>query len=503
MERTKLRALLPAAAAGILLTAAVACNDDSNSSIESYGPDTSVAITGFKLKANSEILANLDTVFFSIDLEHAVIFNADSLPKGTKVTDLIPVISYPSSVSEAVITMTGGEKRTGEVNYKSNPSDSIDFTGDVVLRLTAQDGTTTRDYRLKVNVHKMESDTLMWDQMASSTLPSRGENPTGQKSVKRGESVYCMVREADGSLTVSHSAQPGPGSWESQGVQENGTFDIRTFSATNDAFYILGTDGTLYTSTDAAQWSDTGRRWTAVLGGFGSALLGIDSQEGRLRHVSYPDIYPVSDLEEDFPVKEYSNLGVFTNKWSPDPTCILSGGLKADGTPAAGIWAFDGSQWACLSTGGAATLNDAALIPYYIYRKTSVSWIMSEFKIWLLVGGRKTDGTPNRTVYMSYDNGVNWISAVDYMQLPEYITSLIQADPIVLEHGMNANLQDAWKKMPARQAAPWMIKHELNGYELSWQCPYIYLFGGRDGEGRLSTTVWRGVLNRLTFTPLL
>ena len=128
---------------------------------------------------------------------------------------------------------------------------------------------------------------------------------------------------------------------------------------------------------------------------------------------------------------------------------------------------------------------------------------MSEFKIWLLVGGRKTDGTPNRTVYMSYDNGVNWISAVDYMQLPEYITSLIQADPIVLEHGMNANLQDAWKKMPARQAAPWMIKHELNGYELSWQCPYIYLFGGRDGEGRLSTTVWRGVLNRLTFTPLL
>lgn len=36
----------------------------------------------------------------------------------------------------------------------------------------------------------------------------------------------------------------------------------------------------------------------------------------------------------------------------------------------------------------------------------------------------------------------------------------------------------------------------------SWDCPYIYLFGGTDLTGTLNDSVWRGVLNRLTFKPL-
>ncbi|MDE6288980.1 MAG: hypothetical protein K2M00_09380, partial [Muribaculaceae bacterium] len=36
----------------------------------------------------------------------------------------------------------------------------------------------------------------------------------------------------------------------------------------------------------------------------------------------------------------------------------------------------------------------------------------------------------------------------------------------------------------------------------TWECPYIYLFGGINAEGNTSNNVWRGVINRLKFKPV-
>lgn len=47
------------------------------------------------------------------------------------------------------------------------------------------------------------------------------------------------------------------------------------------------------------------------------------------------------------------------------------------------------------------------------------------------------------------------------------------------------------------------MDYNTNGYEVDWMCPYIYLYGGRDSEGKLYDSVWRGVIRRLTFMPLL
>lgn len=497
-----LRLALPVALGASLLGVA-ACNEEKKTAIEEYGADSAVAITNFKLKADSKVLTNLDSVFFSIDLKNGVVFNADSLPAGTKVTDLIPVISYPSSTQAAVITMEGGEKREGEVDYYKNPSDSIDFTGNVSIKLTAQDGVTTRTYRLKVNVHKLVSDSLMWDKVAVSPIPSRSGNPTAQKSVSRDNTAYCLVREQDGSLSIATSATPGPDSWQIRTVAENGTFDIRTFSVTDDAFYILDTDGRLYSSEDAVSWTDTGKRWINIIGGYQSTLLGIDSENGTLRHAYYPANFTATPLESGFPVKGYSNTGIFSNKWSVEPICLMVGGYDADGQTTDGVWAFDGGTWAKLSEHPVGKISGGALIPYYIYRTSKVSWIQTEFQVWLLLGGTLPDGTLNRTVYLSYDNGVNWQQAVDYMQLPEYIPSLTQCDPMVLTMDKNASISDAWTKKPSRRVAPWYIKHETDGDNISWQCPYIYLFGGINADGAFSNAVWRGVLNKLTFTPLI
>lgn len=487
----------------IMIIAATACNEKTDPADNPYGADSSVAVTSFKLKANSGVLNKLDTLFFSIDLDKGVIFNADSLPMGTRVTDLVPVITYPSTVREAVIIMEGGEKRIGEIDYLHNPSDTVDFSGKVSLRLTAQDNITTRTYSIKLNVHHLPSDTLMWDDLAGSRLPSRYGSPLQQKSVKRDNKVYSMVRENNGALTLAISDNPGAEAWHLQDVTQNADFDVRSFAATADSFYMLDRQGSLYTSADAKQWSDTGRRWVAIIGDYDGTLMGVGSSQGTLRHVYYPDTYPETELEEHFPVSGFSNVGIFHNKWSQTPVALLSGGVDAEGNICGRLWAFDGHSWAALSQGGPNDMSRATLIPYYSYRSADVSWMTREYSVWLLIGGVDAEGTTNRTVWLSYDNGVRWQQAVDYMQLPEAIPAMYDCDGIVLDVDKSASLSDYWKVIPSRRLTPWMVKGTVDGDSVSWQCPYIYLFGGIDADGHLNDTLWRGVLSRLTFTPMI
>ena len=56
-------------------------------------------------------------------------------------------------------------------------------------------------------------------------------------------------------------------------------------------------------------------------------------------------------------------------------------------------------------------------------------------------------------------------------------------------------------------ARPHPAHHPLLGSRVSkpvtsWECPYIFLFGGKKADGTLQPHVTRGVINRFTFQPL-
>ncbi|MDE6558760.1 MAG: hypothetical protein K2K29_02600, partial [Muribaculaceae bacterium] len=186
-------ALVAVAPLAVVLIGACNSKDDPKEGID-YQAAQSVAVTKFAISPNARVMENLDSVYFSIDLEHRVIYNADSLPMGTRIDKLVPVITYPATVGSAEITMTGGTTRTGTVNYITNPSDSIDFTGNVSLKLTSIDGSLTASYRLKVNVHKCQGDSLMWDKEALAPLPSRNGSPKVQRTVSAGDKVYTLLQ---------------------------------------------------------------------------------------------------------------------------------------------------------------------------------------------------------------------------------------------------------------------------------------------------------------------
>ncbi|MDE6772923.1 MAG: hypothetical protein K2J49_10010, partial [Muribaculaceae bacterium] len=174
--------LLPAFLA--IMGVAASCNSKETSSDDVAVTISTVAIKNFNLKADTKVIDKLDSVFFSIDLDHGVIFNADSLPKGTSIDKLIPVITFSTGMSKAEIVMSGGSEEEKKVDYLENPNDTIDFTRDVTLNVTAADGVNNYTYRIKVNVHEQEPDSLMWDKMAVAKLPSRLPSPISQKSVE-------------------------------------------------------------------------------------------------------------------------------------------------------------------------------------------------------------------------------------------------------------------------------------------------------------------------------
>ena len=456
----------------------------------------SVAITSFSLSPDATVMPNLDSVFFSIDLEHGVVFNADSLPKGTRITKLRPVIKYPNTVTSAEIEMKGGTHREdGIVNYYKNPSDTIDFTGEVTLTLGA-DKDITKTYRLKVNVHQEEPDTFYWDNTATMKLPSRLSSPKNQKTVAFGSGAFSIIEENDGTFTAAFCSDLFKGVWDKTAFSPDFTPNLASLATDGTStLYILSTDGNLLSSADGANWTRQDSGWCQIIGMFGNTLLGA-KDTGTARYMtSYPaGSYDDIMLPEAFPRSGYSQPREYTSRWSSDSTIILFGGDNmASGTSAS--WAFDGSQWANIANAPLPALDGLSVIPYFAYLNNASNGLLKEFDALIALGGKRADGSVNNTVYISYDHGLSWYEAQKYMQLPQEITAGYMVDALAIATTMESNLSDRWKSKRR-------VNFEINGDLILWECPYIFMFGGFDNGSQLNDNIRSGVLKRLTFVPL-
>ena len=486
----------------VMASGIASCNkkDDEPDEAESVIYLPNVAVTAFNLKANTKVMNKLDSVFFTIDVEHGVIFNADSLPVGAQVNKLVTNISYSSFVTSAKIIMEGGTTRNDTVDYMKNPGDSIDFTGNVHLVVATANDELKKTYTIKVNVHRQQPDSLAWGETAMATLPSRLANPVNQKTVNFKGNALALIEESDGSMTLSVSDDLYSNSWQKKAVTLPFAPDIRSMAAASDALYILDRTGALYTSIDGSAWTPTGEVWNKIIGGYSDSAIGLKTASDGLRYAQYPvkDI-DAKIVDTDFPLDGFSNFEVYSNKWTTAPVGFFCGGEKADGTLSDAVWAFDGRNWITLASGGFPALKGASLVPYYSFRTTS-GMIPTEFEAWMLIGGEKSDGSFNRKTYISYDNAVNWRMGSTLLQLPDAIPAMTGCDNIVRMTSKDTNLSDAWKVM---SNGPAKVKWTVDGDMLQWDCPYIYLIGGYRNNGALYNTIWRGALNRLTSAPII
>jgi len=491
------------------LLAFAACNsdDDKDDADTLYAPPTDVAVNAFSLHSDANVLRGLDSVYFSIDLKKAVIYNADSLPKGTNITKLVPNITFSQYITSAIIEMTGGKLRTGTVDYRKTPGDSIDFSGKVTLKLTSSSG-NSRVYELKVNVHEQEPDLLSWGQTALSKLPSRMASPVAQRTVRKGDEIVSMIQERDGSYTVATTTHPERMDWVKTQVSVPFVPNLRTLAATPEMLYMLDNSGTVCCSRDGVSWEATSARWENIIGAYGSNIIGLRRDGSDMIITSLDGSVPEHILSGDlagFPVEDYSNLYCYQSKWMQAPIAVLMGGIDSRGEVSDRVWGFDGNSWIVLSAGEMPALRCATLIPYFSYLKASGVWVYNEYSTLIAVGGMTSEGELNHDLYVSYDNGVSFRKGSDLMQLPEYIPGMWECDGIVSSIPMEGSIAvPAWTNMPDAKLSPWYrVQTVVEGTTVKWDCPYIYIFGGADADGQLYDTVWRGVINRLKFVPVI
>lgn len=455
----------------------VGCNSTSES-LE-YEAPTSALVKSFSLSADSKVLDNLDKVFFSIDLTTGNIFNADSMPYGTKTNKLVPVITTGgASAVELVVSREGKNDTT--YNYLTNSTDSIDFSyAPVKLKIQSLNESVTKIYTIKVNVHKVKSDSLAWGDAAFSALPTNLSAVDAQHTLKFKGKAYCLTGHGN-SYCLSVSDNPGTKQWQSKTVDFGSPIQVSTFRASSEALYVLDINGNLYKSTDfGATWSQTGQSYEALIGGYNDIMIGTLKDGGQWKIAGTDG--SVADAPADFPVTGTSIPLEYTFPMSASHQLTVVGGCKASGELSDCAWGFDGDTWACLSNAPLGeALEGVTLTPYYVFEENDY-WVATKESIFVVIGGKNAAGECNRTTYISYDYGVSWRKASDLMQLPAAVPALYDAQTLVFSSELGSRASVAIT---------------------SWDCPYIYMFGGEHANGVTSNTVWRGVVNRLSFKPL-
>lgn len=482
------------------------CNSDSDT--DEYTIDdpaeNAVMVNSFNIVKNDSVLADLDSVFFSIDLDRAVIFNADSLPKGTKVNRLQLNIGLPT-LSKAEITMPNDRGIDTVVNYLTNSSDSINFSrGSVTLHLESYNGEYKRDYTIFVNVHKMAPDSMVWAELSSSKLPSSLSSIQSQRTVEYQGKALCFTGNA-GNYCRATAENPS-GNWAKENVTLPSAARLETLTAGATKLFIIDSSDNLHESSDmGSSWTPTGLKMSHIYGCIDDKVIGVTANGSSYSYTTYP-VSTGGSVITGCPVKATSPAIVFTSEWSDSPMLIITGGIDADGNAVGGTWAYDGSDWAKITMEGIPTLEAPVVVPYYAFKGTKY-WKMTRQSVLLAFGGYTASKAVNRTVYISYDRGVHWAQAPELLQLPKSFTPGAYAQALVFntEYEVRATVQ--WTKIETARIPSWLVMQSSPVSRATkpiteWDCPFIYLFGGTDAAGVLNTSLYRGVINRLTFKPL-
>lgn len=495
--------ILPALAVLAVSAMTTACNSDDTYEYEPIDY-SAVSVTGFSLKANKAVLNNLDSVFFSIDLVSAQIYNADSLPFGTDVSRIGVTIST-SSCSAATLHVPQGEGKDDKVyDYLTQADSLIDFSfGTVRFNIVSADGSNSRDYYINLNVHKVVPDSLYWSELARTALPTPYSRPVAQKTVSFGGKALCYTTDGSAcSLAVSDNLFDNV--WAVSAVNFGRDVDLRSVTAADSRLYALASDGTLLVSEDGTVWTATSERWSSIAAAYGDRVLGTKNNGGRYSWVEYPG-GEQGAMPADFPVSGSSSAVKFDSKWSQSAQVMIVGGRLADGSLSSATWTYAGDRWAKISSGIPAA-EGYAVANYIVSETDTVSWRVKESLVSLAFGGRNGLGNSN-DVYMSRDMGMTWTKGGSLLQLPKYMQAGAFADVLVFDTsyplpvaGIRARGASAWESM-SLASIPVRGSRAVAPVD-RWECPFIYLFGGLDDAGAVQPYVWRGVMNHLTFRPL-
>lgn len=182
------------------------------------------------------------TVAFTIDQTNHLVYNADSIAFGTDVAKVLVNVKADGGICYL--------KPDGE---PSSVEDSIDFTSPVTFRVTSYDARFARDYKVSINVHQVDPQKTVWEQVKGDNFPD--SLFVEQKAIIEGERMFVLGVDKDGDLHTAWASMTDLSAWTTEqcsGIGENPK--VLSAMLVGDSFYLT-TDGGLYRSEDAVAWS--------------------------------------------------------------------------------------------------------------------------------------------------------------------------------------------------------------------------------------------------------
>ncbi|MDR2475757.1 MAG: DUF5018 domain-containing protein [Bacteroidales bacterium] len=409
---------------------------DENSS-ESYINPKDAQIYGFSLSTNK--IPGLSSVRFTINQLDTLIYNPDSLPHGTSLSKALCTLTlqYASAVIMA-------EATNDTVVWKS--TDSIDFSQPVKIRVFSYDGSTTKTYTVKINVHQQQGDAFSWKLLTDKAL---NRPITEQRTVFFRNHYYTYIK---GEQEVFTSPNDGE-SWFPLEIQDFPlTADLFSLQVLDNMLCVATTDGELHISSDGRKWEkqDNTPQIKTLLGAYNGKLLAIVEKDGKNCFTTTNDLltweYSSEEIPNSFPV---AGFGAASNEYG----LIVACGKDSDGKLLNSVWLTnDGLSWTLLTDEKNHVLDkrEGVAIVYYA-------------ECYYAFGGRKPAGddwTYVSDVYVSQTNGVTWTKTD--IALNDFYTPRAFA---------SAHIKDN----------------------------KLFLFGGANNDNAWIDDVWRGFLNKLGF----
>ena len=432
-----------------LFCVAVALSACLNSNDTSVTSSTNPRMTSLTLAGNDSITKAV----FSINADSVTIENVDSLPFGTPVNKAIPTFTFVSTYG-ALLYINGsttGKALTGK--------DTVDFTLPVKIKNYAADNSTTKEYTIKVNVHKVEPKLYVWSLLNGSVGAA---NPTSQKVIYFNNKLLYFANEAG--VTNLYTSINGV-SWAHanlSGLPANATM-VNTVQFNSKLFYTQ--DGVkIYSSTDGTSWtvadvSAADYTFKTMLFALNGSVWAITQSKVDLKYrfASSVDgsVWLIqNELPVGFPLTDFAAVS-FTSRVGGKPKAIVIGGKDVNGAILNTNWNTEnGTYWVNFNENASRSrsLDTLAL---------GASLIAYDSK--LFVFGTKKDNIKVAQYKVSLDEGLTW-KAPDtlYNRLPKTYTQRNYSSVVV----DNSNR--------------------------------IYIVGGKDNT-TVFTDVWTGKLNSLSF----
>ena len=153
----------------------------------------------------------------------------------------------------------------------------------MLFKAHAADGVTVREYKLKVNVHLQDPDSLVWtDMQKRGNVFSNTINSGQQKAVVLGDELFVYTSNTTAYKT---STAPDKYNWSKVNVS-NLPSDVKLTSAVeyNSALYMVTESKRVFSSTNGAAWTEVttlGDNVIVLINGFSDRLSGIVEINGK------------------------------------------------------------------------------------------------------------------------------------------------------------------------------------------------------------------------------